>query len=286
MPAVQDPGMVAITGRPDVITEPGYSFSTYPLQSDAPVPVVEGYPSVDAAMLRARPPDELAPLGQPLPDLGALQDQLAGLPEELQPTSAPPAPFREGVTTTIPGRVIPEEPAPVEPIVSAGPPGAYEARPAPETPVPVEDLAVPGKPIQGPPAPPEASPAGSPAVAAAAPAPAAAEKPGDIKPQPDGTVAVVLPNGNTQTFTADHIDGIAALIAFSNDPAGQFGGFAGRLDMINRGEPTTLNTSTGHRAGTGTVQHAWHRRGNPPPDGDREGQGWPGTETERANPDG
>ena len=247
MPAVQDPGMVAITGRPDVVTEPDYSFSTYPLQSDAPVPVVTGQPSIDAAMLRARPPDELAPLGQPLPDLGALQDQLAGLPDELQPVSVPPAPFREGITTTIPGRTIPEVPVPVEPDVLTGPPGAYEARPAPEMPVPIEDLAVPGRPIQGPPVPLEAEPAGPPTATGdiypegQLPPQTQQLMPGEVKPQPDGSVAVGTKAG-TRVFTAEDVDGIAAIIAFANDPAGQFGGFMGRLDIANRGE-TAQNTS-------------------------------------------
>ena len=240
MPPEQDPRMVAITGRPAITTEPDVGFSTYPLKSDMPPE-----PATDAAMLRLRPPDELAPLGQTPIDPNALevaQNKLVGVPPDLQA-------LRGGVTTEIPGRVSSEAPVPIEPDVFTGPPGAYETpQPGPEAPVPVEDLAVPGEPIQGPPVPPEASPAG-PATATGdiypegqLPPQTQQLMPGEVKPQPDGSVAVGT-QGGTRVFTADDVDGIAALIAFSNDPAGQFGGFSGRLDMMKRGEPTALNTS-------------------------------------------
>ena len=279
--------------------EPDVSFSGYPMRDDRFPEYATAVPqtkpvivpsSEDVAGLSLRPPWELlpswdqsswetSPFGQRMLDpmtLGnAMNNQVTGLPDELQPApvtldplaSVPPnlRTFGEGATQTqIPGRLYYQEPpAPVEP--PAGPAGAGElpelaavdlppqalapgyagTPPVPElAPVDMPPVNLPEQSLQpgysGTPPVPPVSPVDLPPAEPVTQTPSSV--PGTVTPQPDGTAALTMPDGTQKVYTRDQIDGIAAMVAFSNDQAGQARAWTGQLDLMNRGQ-TADNTA-------------------------------------------
>ena len=261
VPRAHQPSPVAIEPQEvlppvpvEMSLEPDVGFSGYPMRDDrfpeytTAVPQnqpVVAQPTVEAAELTLRPPAELTPLGQkPLDPLAlgqALKNQIAGLPDELQPApvevdplaSVPPEllPFEEAVTRTqIPGRVLYGDQVPL------GPEAVELPEPAPS---PLPELAPVDLPSQS----------LAPAYAGTPPVPPASPvdlPPGSVTPTPEGGAVVTMPEGRPPvTFTREQIDGLAALAATSNDPAGQMAKFSGQLDIMNRGidqNNTTLFT--------------------------------------------